>query len=76
LALSAAGNADDAERELLAAAALDPRDTDAALAIATFYADRGDWEAALPHAERLAALAPRETWSRELFERVRRGLGR
>ena len=70
LALLRSGREAEAEAELLVAQALDPGDPGAAHALAVLYAQRSDWERALPQARRLVELAPEAPGPGSLLERI------
>jgi predicted CXXCH cytochrome family protein len=70
LALQHLGRRPEAEAELLAAAELDRADPEILYALVVLYAQGGDFDRALPHAQRLVALAPGAPGPRELLERI------
>ena len=74
LVLSKLGRDDESERALLEASRLDPLDPDILYAAAYRSAERGEWERALPLAERLVALRP-DGEAQGLLMRVRSRLG-
>ncbi len=76
LALQQLGRRSEAEASLLAAEALAPNDPDIQNALAILYAQAGDQEPALHHAERLVEITGGEAGAREQLDRIRGLLGR
>ena len=76
LALQQLGRRSEAEASLLAAEALAPNDPDIQNALAILYAQAGDQEPALHHAERLVEITGGEAGAREQLDRIRSLQGR
>jgi len=76
LLLRDTGRAGEAQAALRTAVARDPSDPDPMHALALIHVDREEWQDALPLAERLVTLRRGDPVSQELYERVRRELGR
>ena len=70
LALQQLGRMDEAERPLLEALRVNPRDPGVSQALAIFYLQRQDWEAARLHAERLRDLLPGQPGPQQLINQI------
>jgi tetratricopeptide (TPR) repeat protein len=70
LALQQLGRRSEAGAALRRAREIDPRDSAVAYALAVFYAQQGQWERALPHAQALLALSPGSPESQQLLRRI------
>jgi tetratricopeptide (TPR) repeat protein len=71
LLLQGQGRRVEAESAFLTAIERAPQDLEALHALVLFYEEGEEWTRALPHAERLAELAPEAPVIQELVERVR-----
>lgn len=71
LALQHLGRRAEAESALLDALALDPTAPDIVNAMAVFYMQQGDWDRALPHAEKLVELAPSASEPVQMLRHIR-----
>ena len=70
LALQRIGRRDAAEASLRRAAERAPRDPEIAYALATFYAQGGEWKPARAAADRLVELTEGSAQARQLLERI------
>jgi len=64
------GRGTEGDRALAEAARLDPTDPEILYGQAFRYAERGDWEHALPPAKKLVAMAPGDEDARRLLQRI------
>ena len=70
LALQQLGRIDEAETPLLEALRVNPRDPGVSQALAIFYLQRRDWNAARLHAERLRDLLPGQPGPQQLINQI------
>jgi predicted CXXCH cytochrome family protein len=76
LVLQKVGQTAQAEAALRRAVDLAPTDPDTLLALATFYVNQKQWQAALPYAERLNTLRPNVSQFTNLLDSIRKEIPR